>query len=497
MALTKATNSMIEGSAFNVLDFGADPLGVESSVAAFNAAVANGGTVYIPSGTYKLDGKVTLSTDNTTLLLAADVTCNLSGVEALQSPFGAQILISANNCAIIGSGPSSLLQNVLGTRANTVTVIPPYVKFLMRDLTLDGGKSLVISEETDTFEAGIMFIGYTPNTPSDIEATIDNVTVRNYGQYGISMYGNQTNGIKIVNCNIRDIGITDQALSVGAGIVAAISGSNLTIANNVIKNCKQNGVFVSSAGTGAGNHVVANNIILTCGQSGIAYLEQANYGSISGVGIAKVAVTGNTCIENTRSGIVFNVDTVGFLNQIVITGNLCNYNTYGGIELNSTNTSPNILNDVVVSGNQAIGNGTIQISAGQYVGRVEGVERSFTPVISGTTTAGVGTYTGTPLGTYTLVNGIVYFQLTCSWSSHTGTGDILISGFPYAAKNSEPQPVGWVWTTDLTITGQATFGLLGNQTYGPLGAVNNGAYSAVALDTAASIRINGFYYAEI
>ena len=63
MALTKATNSMIEGSAFNVLDFGADPLGVASSVAAFNAAVANGGTVYVPSGTYKLDGKVTLSTD--------------------------------------------------------------------------------------------------------------------------------------------------------------------------------------------------------------------------------------------------------------------------------------------------------------------------------------------------------------------------------------------------------------------------------------------------
>lgn len=492
MALTKATNSMIEGSAFNVLDFGADPLGVASSVAAFNAAVANGGTVYIPSGTYKLDGKVTLSTDNTTLLLAADVTCNLSGVEALQSPFGAQILISANNCAIIGSGPSSLLQNVLGTRANTVTMITGYVKFLMRDLTLDGGKSLVTSEETDTFESGIMLIGYTPNTPSDIEATIDNVTVRNYAHYGISMYGNQTNGIKIVNCNIRDIGITEQALSVGAGIVAAISGSNLTIANNVIKNCKQNGVFISSAGAGAGNHVVANNIILTCGQSGIAYLEQANYGSASGFGIAKVAVTGNTCIENIRSGIVFNVDTVGFLNQIVITGNLCNYNTYGGIELNSTNTSPNILSDVVVSGNQAIGNGTIQINAGQYVERVEGVERSFTPVIQGSSSAGVGTYTAQS-GTYVKNGNIVTFQLLLQWLNHTGTGNIEIAGFPYAPSGNEPQPTGWVWSDGLSITGQATFGLLGGQTYGNLGAVNNGAYSPVGIDTAAQIRVSGTY----
>jgi hypothetical protein len=492
MALTKATYSMIQGASYNVLDFGADPSGAASSVAAFNAAVANGGTVYVPSGTYKLDGKVTLSADNTTLFLAADVTCNVSGVEPLQSPFGAQILVSANNCAIIGSGPSSLLQNVLGTRANTVTLIPGYVKFLIRDLTLDGGKSLVTSEITDTFEAGIMFIGYTPQTPSDIEATVDNVTVKNYGQYGISIYGNQCNGIKIVKCNIRDIGNAGQAESVGAGIVAAIAGSNFTVANNVIKNCKQNGVFISSAGVGSGNHVIANNTILTCGGSGIAYLEQANYGSTSGIGIQKIAITGNVCIENVRSGIQFNVDTVGLLRQIVVTGNLCNGNTYAGIELNCTNTSPNIVSDVVLSGNQAFGNGTAQIAAGQFVTLVEGIEMPFTPVIQGTTTAGVGTYSAQS-GTYVKNGNIVTFQLIIDWSAHTGTGDIRIAGFPYAPINNEPVPTGWVWANGLTITGQATFGLAGGQTYGALGAINNGTYSAVAMDTAAQIRINGSY----
>jgi hypothetical protein len=430
--------------------------------------------------------------NNTTLWLAANVTLNVSGVAALQSPFGAQILVSANNCAIIGSGPSSLIQNVLGTRANTVTLIPPYVKFLMRDLTLDGGKSLVTSEETDTFEAGIMLIGYVPNTPSDIEATIDNVTVKNYAQYGISIYGDQANGIKIVNCNIRDIGNAGQAFSVGAGIVAAISGSNFTVANNVIKNCKQNGVFISSAGVNSGNHVIANNVILTCGASGIGYFEQANYGSISGVGISKIAVTGNVCIENTRSGIQFNVDTVGLLKLISITGNVCTGNTYGGIELNSTNTAPNIVSDVVVSGNQATGNGTVQIAAGQFVTLVEGVERSFTPVIEGTTTAGVGTYTAQS-GTYVKNGNIVTFQLVLNWSAHTGTGDIRIAGFPYAAINGEPVPVGWVWANLLTITGQATFGLNAGQTSGPLGAINNGAFLAVAMDTAADLRISGSY----
>jgi hypothetical protein len=337
-----------------------------------------------------------------------------------------------------------------------------------------------------------MFIGYTPQTPSDIEATVDNVTVKNYGQYGISIYGNQCNGIKIVNCNIRDIGNAGQAESVGAGIVAAIAGSNFTVANNVIKNCKQNGIFISSAGVGSGNHVIANNTILTCGGSGIAYLEQANYGSTSGIGIVKIALTGNVCIENIRSGIQFNVDTVGLLRQIVVTGNLCNGNTYAGIELNCTNTPPNILSDVVLSGNQAFGNGTAQIAAGQFVTLVEGIEMPFTPVIQGTTTAGVGTYSAQS-GTYVKNGNIVTFQLLVDWTAHTGTGDIRIAGFPYAPINNEPVPTGWVWANGLTITGQATFGLAGGQTYGALGAINNGTYSAVAIDTNATLRISGTY----
>ena len=493
MSLTKATYSMIEGAAYNVLDYGADPTGSASSLAAFNAAVANGGTVYVPPGTYTLDGKVTLSVDDTTLWLAANVTLNVSGVTPsnVLADFGAQILVYANNCAIIGSGPSSLIQNVLGTYANTISIVPPYVGLLIRDLTLDGGKSLVTATSNDTFGVGIMVLGYTP-TPSDVQATIDNLVIKNYAQYGISLYGAQCNGVKIVNCNIRDIGITAQALSVGAGIVSAVSGSNLIISNNVIKDCKQNGVFVSSAGVAGGNHAIANNIVLNCGASGIGYFEQADYGSVSGIGISQIAVTGNVCLQNTRSGIRFNVDTVGILENIVITGNVCNNNTYAGIELNTTNTAPNILSDIVVSGNQTTGNGSFQAFAGPDVPLVEGLERSFTPAIRGTTTAGTGTYAAQN-GTYVKNGNVVTFQLLVDWSAHTGTGDIEITGFPYAAINAEPTPVGWVWANGLTITGQAAIYIPAGQTYGSLQSSNNGIIGPVAMDTAASLRISGTY----
>lgn len=71
MSLTKVTYSMISGDVVNVLDFGADPTGVNDSRAAINAAIASlnavptttpngvdlgGGTVYIPEGTYKISG---------------------------------------------------------------------------------------------------------------------------------------------------------------------------------------------------------------------------------------------------------------------------------------------------------------------------------------------------------------------------------------------------------------------------------------------------------
>jgi len=72
MALTKVTYSMISGAVFNVLDYGADNTGSENSTPAIQAAVdaanaANGGTVYFPSGDYKLLSQVAVNGERITL----------------------------------------------------------------------------------------------------------------------------------------------------------------------------------------------------------------------------------------------------------------------------------------------------------------------------------------------------------------------------------------------------------------------------------------------
>lgn len=57
-------------------------------------------------------------------------------------------------------------------------------------------------------------------------------------------------------------------------------------------------------------------------------------------------------------------------------------------------------------------------------------EGSFTPIILGATFNGVGTYV-TQNGRYTKVGRIVTYEIHVQWSGHTGTGQIIVAGFPF------------------------------------------------------------------
>lgn len=62
MPLTKVSFSMINGAPINVLDYGADPTGATSSVAAFQAAIAicqsQNKSLYLPAGRYLIDSPI-------------------------------------------------------------------------------------------------------------------------------------------------------------------------------------------------------------------------------------------------------------------------------------------------------------------------------------------------------------------------------------------------------------------------------------------------------
>lgn len=57
------------------------------------------------------------------------------------------------------------------------------------------------------------------------------------------------------------------------------------------------------------------------------------------------------------------------------------------------------------------------------------VGSTFTPVLIGSTSAGVGTYT-LQSGMLTVIGDTVLFNINLEWSGHTGTGNIVINGLP-------------------------------------------------------------------
>lgn len=118
-------------------------------------------------------------------------------------------------------------------------------------------------------------------------------------------------------------------------------------------------------------------------------------------------------------------------------------------------------------------------------------EGTFTPTIVGTTVAGAGTY-NTQAGVYTKIGNLVVFTITLDWTAHTGTGNIQVSGLPFTNKNSFV-PTS-IMSNNLTFTGQLSGGIVQSDTRILLYGVSSGAgLASVAMDTAATIYIQGSY----
>lgn len=74
----------------------------------------------------------------------------------------------------------------------------------------------------------------------------------------------------------------------------------------------------------------------------------------------------------------------------------------------------------------------------------------FTPTATGQTSAGVTTYSAQS-GSYLRTGNLVYAQLSVSWSAATGTGNLIISGFPYKFGGAQPRaPICAVYADSMT-----------------------------------------------
>jgi hypothetical protein len=124
-------------------------------------------------------------------------------------------------------------------------------------------------------------------------------------------------------------------------------------------------------------------------------------------------------------------------------------------------------------------------------------EGAFTPTISGTTTAGAGTYTA-QTGRYTKIGNRVHFSIYLVWTAHTGTGSLLVTGLPFTSNATALAfSTASVYAANLALTA-------GNYIQSYIAPNNNffsfdqvptggGAAASISMDTSATILLSGTY----
>ncbi len=359
-ALDKARESL------SVLDFGAKGDGTSDDTDAINAALAIGGRIIFPRGTYKITGRLLVTVARTEIVLEAGVTITGSPwrYAGAQLPFGSLFLITASDCSVTGAGMgASLIALTGGSEANAIT-------FLHCDggavtgVTLDGGRSAVTAVEDDTFMTGINVLNASVSRPTGTKwsrVQITAVEARNCTQYGMQAYGDLA-GAEFSDCWIHDNGIADQPISRGAGIAVTRGNRGVIVQRCTIESNKQDGIFQTSAGLASFDLRFSENLIRNNGRWGITCTEEMNFASIANVGTNGAVLTGNIIRNNgagsfdSKGGIrIGTYDGVGIMSQVTASGGLIQDNIGYGV-LIQTNDSPtsrtaNVDVDISITGN--------------------------------------------------------------------------------------------------------------------------------------------------
>ena len=125
-------------------------------------------------------------------------------------------------------------------------------------------------------------------------------------------------------------------------------------------------------------------------------------------------------------------------------------------------------------------------------------EGTWTPVIIGTTSAGAGTYTS-QYGTYVKIGRVVIVWCTVSWTAHTGTGNMRISGLPFTVSSAGAGDVHIMGVSSITYSASTVPAGIPINSSDQIQLieipVGGGTNASITLDTSGAITIGATYRA--
>jgi hypothetical protein len=405
MSLTKASYSMISGAVFNVLDYGAvgdnindDTVAIQTAI---NAAAVNGGTVFIPAGTYKC---------TSTLTMAKFVYIKGAGIRATSlrwNTTGAGIKMTSpiNTSTPVNTGVYDIdlrNTNASNTDGGYVDVCGTYV-YLER-VRVIGFKYGIIFDQSELADINLCEL------QQQITA---GVWLVNGADYTVGANTDFTNRISIKSCQFNQPA-TGYCIIDDGGYAHTFDANNFNGGLTHIRNAGQLNINISNSEfeSAASTSMVWTNTTFNTGNAvgqSVSILVQNNL---------IIPVAGQYCIDMVN-GSPLNVTGNYFGNSSVAKINgLTNVFTYidignfsgGGPYSSGTSANPFI----------AINNGT------------------FTPVLTFLTPGDLAVTYSTQIGKYTVNQNRVFYDIVIATSSFTHTtasGDLRISGLPFASSS--------------------------------------------------------------
>ena len=157
----------------------------------------------------------------------------------------------------------------------------------------------------------------------------------------------------------------------------------------------------------------------------------------------------------------------------------------------------------LTTGNLIVANGQgVDFSATSGTGTSELLadyeEGTWTPVVTGSSTAGTATYAAATAGRYTKIGRQVFFEAHIDWSAGTGTGNFQIDGLPFTSSSATTYPavtIGIFSNIALSALNIATSFLFPSSTsivfyQYPTGG---GAFTGVSYDASGELSLSGSY----
>lgn len=277
------------------------------------------------------------------------------------------------------------------------------------------------------------------------------------------------------------------------------------------------GVVTSGQGPGSTVTIAVDTSVVTTSYAGNTGTATPTAGVINIIGTAPMssAASGNTI--NFSVAIADNAETIAgaISNKVVVPSGLnaklgaqtANGVAYGGGSSSALQwTSANTANSILIGGappqfstTANIYLGSLSFNAGTSIlNRYDNVTL-FTPSIAGSSSAGTATYTS-QYGAYSRIGNMVVVQINLEWTGHTGTGDMLVTGFPFIfAAAASFYPMATMVQNIVLPAGAlsvVTDGINATTTAEVACSIDNAPIAQVQMDAAGSVFLMGAYLTD-